>query len=141
MQIQPKHGKVGSRQQRGFNLIEIMFALLLLALVVTVSVETSSGDFAAFTRMKDATFARWVAFNQISLALTAKDFPSTGKREGSTDMGQTTWVWQQEITATADTDVRQITVMVFRKGQEKQVQAMEVGYATNPQAKAKAGAS
>ena len=125
--------------QRGFNLIEMMFALLLLALVVTVSVETSSGDFAAFSRMKDASFARWVALNQIALVQTEKNFPSTGKREGTVELGQTTWAWQQEIANTPDSDVRQIKVTVFRKGQEKQIQAVEMGLVTNPQPKARAG--
>ena len=127
--------------QGGFNLIEIMFALLLLAPVVTVSVETSSGDFAAFTRMKDSTFARWVALNQVALVQTEKTFPSLGKREGTVELGNVTWGWKQEIATTPDTDVRQIRVTVFRKGQEKQVQALEVGLVTNPEPKARASGS
>ncbi len=136
MQI-PSHRRYHSAPQQGFNLIEIMFALLLLALVVTISVETSSNDYAAYSRMKDATFARWVAFNQVALATTGKNFPSTGKSTGTTDMGQTTWQWEQAIIATPDADIRKITVTVYRKGQEKQVQAVEVGYVTNPKPKVK----
>jgi len=63
-------------RQQGFNLIEIMFALLLLGLVITVSVETSSGDFASYNRMKDNTLARWVAFNQLAVVQTSKGFPA-----------------------------------------------------------------
>ncbi len=75
-------------RQQGFNLIEIMFALLLLGLVITVSVETSSGDFASYNRMKDTTLARWVAFNQLAVVQTGKGFPATGKTEGKAGDGR-----------------------------------------------------
>jgi general secretion pathway protein I len=122
-------------RQQGFNLIEIMFALLLLGLVITVSVETSSGDFASYNRMKDTSLARWVAFNQLAAVQTAKDFPATGKSDGKADMGDTSWQWQQEILDTPDPDLRKVKVSVFREGQEKQILAVEIAYVANPQPK------
>lgn len=122
-------------RQQGFNLIEIMFALLLLGLVISVSVETSSGDFASYNRMKDTTLARWVAFNQIAAVQTGKGFPATGKSEGVAEMGEGTWQWQQEILATPDPDLRKVKVSVFREGQAQQILAVEVAYVANPQPK------
>lgn len=120
--------------QQGFNLIEIMFALLLLGLVIAVSVETSSGDFASYNRMKDTTLARWVALNQITEVQTAKGFPAIGKAEGKAEMGGASWQWQQEITAMpGEADLRRIKVSVFPVAQERQVMAVEVGYVANPQ--------
>lgn len=121
-------------RQQGFNLIEIMFALLLLGLVITVSVETSSGDFAAYNRTKDTTLARWVALNQLVLAQTGKGFPALGKAEGKAEMGDKTWQWRQEILPMpGEDDLRKIKVSVFPEGQEQQVLAVEVGYVANPQ--------
>jgi general secretion pathway protein I len=122
-------------RQQGFNLIEIMFALLLLGLVISVSVETSSGDFASYNRMKDTTLARWVAFNQLAVVQTGKGFPATGKAEGKAEMGDVPWQWQQEILPTPDPDLRKVTVRVFREGQEKQILAVEVAYVANPEPK------
>lgn len=122
-------------RQQGFNLIEIMFALLLLGLVISVSVETSSGDVASYQRMKDTTLARWVAFNQLAVVQTGKDFPATGKSEGKADMGVDKWQWQQEILATPDPDLRKVKVSVFREGQPQQVLAVELAYVANPQPK------
>ena len=127
--------KTDVRHQQGFNLIEIMFALLLLALVITVSVETSSGDVAAYSRMKDSTRARWVAFNQIATVLTSKGFPATGKRDGKEEMGGGNWEWQQEISTTPDPNLRKIKVSVFRAGQEQLPAAVETAYVANPDAK------
>ncbi|WML89626.1 type II secretion system minor pseudopilin GspI [Thiothrix lacustris] len=127
------------RQQQGFNLIEIMFALLLLGLVITVSVETSSGDIASYNRMKETTLARWVAFNQLAVVQTGKGFPAIGKAEGKVEMGDVPWQWQQEISATPDADLRKVKVSVFREGQASQVLAVELAYVANPQPKRRLG--
>lgn len=118
-------------RQQGFNLIEIMFALLLLALVITVSVETSSSDLASFNRMQAATFGRWVALNQMATVLTAKNFPATGKSSGKAEMAGQTWDWQQDISASADPNLLKIKVSVMHSGQPQTV-AVEVGYIANP---------
>ena len=122
-------------RQQGFNLIEIMFALLLLGLVITVSVETSSGDFASYNRMKDTTLARWVAFNQLAVVQTSKEFPATGKADGKAEMGNLAWQWQQEVLATPDPDLRKVKVSVFREGKPTEALAVEVAYVANPQPK------
>ena len=123
------------RRQAGFNLIEIMFALLLLALVITVSVETSSGDLANFNRMQAATYGRWVALNQIATVLTNKNFPSTGKSSGKADMAGQTWEWQQEITPSPlEANLLKIKVTV-NKTRQTQPAAVEVGYIANPNPK------
>ncbi len=122
-------------RQHGFNLIEIMFALLLLGLVITVSVETSSGDFASYNRMKDTTLARWVAFNQLAVVQASKGFPATGKADGKAEMGDLAWQWQQEVLATPDPDLRKVKVSVFREGRPTEALAVEVAYVANPQAK------
>jgi general secretion pathway protein I len=125
-----QQGIVVPRQQ-GFNLIEIMFALLLLALVITVSVETSSGDFASYNRIKDTTLARWLASNRIAEAQAGKDFPSLGKQQGNGDMGGIAWQWEQEVSATQDAGLRKIKVSVFHEGKKQQAMAVEVGYVAN----------
>lgn len=119
-------------QQHGFNLIEIMFALLLLAVIITVSVETSHGDFAAYNRMKDSTVARWVAFNQLAEVQLDKRFPSLGKREGKSSMGGVNWQWHREVLASGDVNLRKVKVIVFPEGKEAQVLAVEVAYISNP---------
>lgn len=122
-------------RQQGFNLIEIMFALLLLGLVISVSVETSSGDFASYQRVRDTTLARWVAFNQLALVQTAEWNPATGQSAGKTEMGLDKWEWRQEILTTPDPDLRKVKVSVFREGQPQQILAVEVAYMANPNPK------
>lgn len=125
-------------KQRGFNLIEILFALLLLGLVISVSVETSSGDLAGYNRARDTTLARWVAFNQLAEVQTGRrEFPPLGETTGKAEMGGFTWQWQQVISAMpGEANLRKVTVSVFPEGKPKQVMAVEIAYVANPQARA-----
>jgi hypothetical protein len=50
-------------------------------------------------------------------------------------MGGITWQWQQEVLKTADDDLRRVQVSVFRKGNDKELIAMQVGYLANPNPK------
>lgn len=123
--------------QAGFNLIEIMFALLLLGLVIAVSVETSAGDLAAYNRAKDSTMARWIAANQLAEFQLESEgkFPPTGKKLGEADMGKTRWEWRREVLPTNSDDLRRVQVSVFRKGNGDDMIAMQVGFVANPNPK------
>lgn len=124
-------------KQRGFNLIEIMFALVLLGLVIAVSVETSSGDLAGYNRARDTTLARWVALNQLAEVQTGRrEFPPLGESAGKAEMGGFSWQWQQVISAMPrEANLRKVTVSVFPEGKPKQVMAVEIAYVANPQAR------
>ncbi|MDD5393305.1 MAG: type II secretion system minor pseudopilin GspI [Thiothrix sp.] len=126
-------------RQAGFNLIEVMFALLLLGLVISISVETSAGDIAGYKRMRDGSFARWVALNQVAEVQLSKEFPAEGKESGEAEMGGIDWKWQQEIvSAPNEDDLRKIQVSVYQAGQPDELVSMQVGYVANPQPKPRA---
>ncbi len=123
--------------QAGFNLIEIMFALLLLGLVISISVETSAGDLAAYNRSRDSMMARWVAANRLAEFQLESEgkFPTTGKRSGEEDMGGVNWVWQQDVLPTGSEDLRRVQISVFRQGNDDDLIAMQVGFVANPNPK------
>jgi general secretion pathway protein I len=128
------------RSEAGFNLLEILFALMLLGFVISLSIETSSGDIAGYQRMKAGTLARWVAFNQLAEVQLGTTFPATGKQSGDEEMGGIHWQWKQEISSTADDDLHRVDVSVFQAGKPDERVAIEVGYVANPQPKPKSQA-
>ena len=125
--------------QAGFNLIEVLIALLLLGLVISISVETSMGDIALYKRNQDGALARWVALNRIAEVQLQGGYPSEGSEKGEMLMGHSRWQWQQEIVTTPDVDLRKVKVSVFREGQATQVLAVELAYVANPQPKRRSG--
>ncbi|QTR50559.1 type II secretion system minor pseudopilin GspI [Candidatus Thiothrix anitrata] len=124
--------RVSARQQ-GFNLIEVLIALLLLGVVISVSVETSMGDIALYKRHLDSTLARWVALNRIAEVQLQGVYPQEGSTKGEVDMGNSRWQWQQEIVATPNKDLRRIVVSVFALTKPDERVDIQVGYIANPQ--------
>lgn len=54
-----------SHKQQGFNLVEILIALVLLAMVIAMSAETGIGNVTSYQQAQNAMYARWVAANQV----------------------------------------------------------------------------
>ena len=121
------------RSQAGFNLIEVLIALLLLGLVISVSVETSMGDIALYKRNQDSALARWVALNRIAEVQLQGGYPSEGSEKGEMLMGHSRWQWQQQILATPNKDLRRIEVSVFALNKPDERVDIQVGYIANPQ--------
>lgn len=120
-------------RQAGFNLIEVLIALLLLGLVISISVETSMGDIALYQRNQDGTLARWVALNRIAQVQLQGGYPPEGKEKGEMRMGHSSWQWQQQIMATPNKDLRRIEVSVFALNKPDERVDVQVGYIANPQ--------
>ncbi len=120
-------------RQAGFNLIEVLIALLLLGLVISISVETSMGDIALYKRNQDGALARWVALNRIAEVQLQGGYPSEGSEKGEMLMGHSRWQWQQEIVATPNKDLRRIEVSVFALNKPDERVDVQVGYIANPQ--------
>lgn len=119
--------------QAGFNLIEVLVALMLLGLVVSISIETSIGDIALYKRNQDTALARWVALNRIAEVQLQGGYPPIGSKKGEMFMGHNRWLWQQDIMATPHKDLRRIEVSVFALDKPQERIDVQVGYIANPQ--------
>lgn len=82
--------------RKGFTLIEVMVALLVLALAMS-ALQLRIGqtiDSAAYLR--DKTVAQWVALNQLELLRVATRFgnaPPQQQLTGAANMAGRTWYW------------------------------------------------
>jgi general secretion pathway protein I len=85
------------RTQRGFTLIEVLVALVIVALGMAALLETlgSAADTASWLR--DKTFAQWIAFNQLELTRLSGSAPSAGTTNGELDYAGRHWRWRQEV--------------------------------------------
>ena len=109
-----------AKTNAGFSLVEVMFALFLVALVIGVASEVAGNSVRNVTSMKEATFARWVALNQIDTYKIerAQAGPNgvmpADTAEGETEMGNMQWRWERELVASNSTDLRELRVTVYR---------------------------
>lgn len=97
---------------RGFTLIEVLVALAIVAIGMAAVLEalTSSANTAAY--LQDKTFAQWVALNRLETVRLTGTFPATGTSNDTSDYAGRSWQWQQKVTATKFTGVRQIEIDV-----------------------------
>jgi general secretion pathway protein I len=103
--------------QRGFTLLEMMLAMVVIA-VVGVTISAAVGGVASQTfSLERRTVAHWVAQNQmhrlrISLRQAARVLPE-GKDSVRIYMGQRDWEVRTEISATDHPWMRRVEVDVF----------------------------
>jgi len=121
---------------RGFTLIEVLVALAIIAFglaAVFTQLNQSAGTAA---RLRDRTFAHWVAMNQLAALRLAGGFPPVGNRSDEVEMGGQRWHYRLSVSATEDDGLRRIDVGVSLASREQQVLASAVGFVAEPAAAA-----
>ena len=108
-----------NRKLSGFTLLEVMVALLIVALALTTLVKGAAEKVNNATYLRDKTFAQWVAINKTSEWRVQKLFPRVGRTSGQQMMGKQQWYWVANTIATADKNIRRVEVSVFKDEDDK----------------------
>ncbi|HRQ66583.1 MAG TPA: type II secretion system minor pseudopilin GspI [Xanthomonadaceae bacterium] len=97
---------------RGFTLLEVLVALVVLALSLTALVRLSGLEARALADLRERTVAHWVAANVLEETRLAEDWPATGRRSGSARMGGRDWRWELVVQDTEEPAIRRLDVTV-----------------------------
>ncbi len=100
------------RRNRGFTLIEVTVALLILAIALSAIIKATSDNTSNASYLRDKTIAHWVAINKITEMHISDELPATGSIEGESKMAGREWFWKTTVTATEDSYVHKIVVEV-----------------------------
>jgi len=101
---------------RGFTLIEVLVALVVVALGVSAVMSSMFSAVTSTDRLRERAYAEWVALNRITETRVAAEFPATGRTEGVARMADREWDWSQDVRPTAIVGVVQIVVDVRPRG-------------------------
>ena len=112
---------------RGFTLLEVMIALLVITLGMAAVMSTTSESGWKSAQLRESTIANWVAHNEIALYRGKGSWNETDKRSGETEMANVVWEWTMTFTDTPNTSIREVEVEV-RLQDETAVKARVKGY-------------
>ena len=101
---------------RGFTLIEVLVALVIVAFGVGAVLAALSASAVNVSALREKTLAQWVALNRIADVRLNLQAPQTGTTEGDVrNFANGDWHWQQIVTAMEQIPgLMQVTVKVRR---------------------------
>ena len=110
--------------ERGFTLLEVLVALVVLALSLGAVIKTAGDYTLNQVYLRDRTFAEWVARNQLATTLLEGRlegrWPSVGQQkgdiefpEGNSEVGGREWRWVMKVSQTPEEDLRRLDIEVF----------------------------
>ncbi len=101
------------RGVNGFTLIEVLVALVILAVTMAAVSRTASSSINHADAMRTRVIADWVAQNRLAQHQARGDYPQPGIQTGSEEQAGKTYPWQEEIIATPNPTMRRIIVNVY----------------------------
>jgi len=86
-------------KESGFTLIEVMIALIIIAISLTGITVLSSEASQQIIHLKDKTTAYWVAENALTQLLLGEQgfYLQPGEQHGNERIDTTDWVWRANI--------------------------------------------
>jgi general secretion pathway protein I len=106
---------VSARAVRGFTLIEVLVALVIVAVGMAAVMSALSSAANTVSFLRDETFANYVALNKIATLRLSGQIPQTGTSDGDLDYANRSWHWRQEVVSTEIPGVVRIDVKVRPK--------------------------
>jgi general secretion pathway protein I len=108
----------GGRAAGGFTLVEILVALLVLAIALTATARGLGAAIDTTAALRDRTLARWVAEDKLAEIELRKDWPALDVKEGDADMGGRAFHWRQETGVTPAARMRRVELSIFLPGED-----------------------
>jgi len=86
-----------ARRARGFTLVEVLVALVIVALGMAALLGTLNSAAGTVGYLQEKTLAEWIALNQVSTVRLAPQLPSKGDSEGELEYAGRKWKWTQTV--------------------------------------------
>jgi general secretion pathway protein I len=83
--------------QRGFTLIEVLVALVIVAIGMAAVLESVGSSADSVVYLRDKTLAEWIALNQLAQTRLNAQPPALGSTDGELDYAGRHWRWRQEV--------------------------------------------
>jgi general secretion pathway protein I len=117
------------RRPAGFTLLEVLVALVILALAMGALIKTAGDHTLLVADLETRTQAFLVAENQLHRLQATKAWPDASEQKDVLEQGGRRWLWQARFENTPDPDLRRVVVDVrVADDANAAVQARVVGF-------------
>ncbi len=99
---------------RGFTLIEVMIAMLVIALSVGALLSTLVTSASAVDYLREKAFAQWIALNRVSELRLSGARPASGVTRDTVEFGGQNWRWEQQVSDAGIEGLLRVDVRVSR---------------------------
>ena len=99
-------------RSRGFTLIEVVVALIVVSLGMLAVIETVGGTARNSSYLRDKTIAHWVAMNKLTEVRLLPNAPAIDKSSDEVEMAGRDWRWTMEVKQTQVDSIRRIDISV-----------------------------
>lgn len=100
------------RRQQGFTLIEVMVALVIVALSLGAITSAVSQMASAAITMQQRTYANWIGHNKITELRLANVLPEVSETDGDLTFAGREWLWTANISETGVENLFRVDVTV-----------------------------
>ena len=102
-------------RSRGFTLIEVLVAFMVLAIAIAATIRMSSGSVELTQHLRARLLADWVAQDRLEEYRGFGTWPAIGVHEGATEQGGYSFHWREVVAPTQYARFRRVEVVVTLK--------------------------
>lgn len=108
--------RAAERVARGFTLIEVIVALVVISLGMLGVIQAVSQTASNTGYLRDKTLAHWVAMNRLTEVRLQKAAPAVTKSSDEVEMAGRHWKWTMNVTQSGVETIRRIDISVRPEG-------------------------
>ena len=131
MMLARRHARTSSIA--GFTLVEVLVALVIVSMGMIAVFSQLNQMLGATSRLRDKTFAHWIAVDQITELQANRAYPSVGQKSDEVDMANATWAYTVKTSQIGDLNMRRVDVTVAFADTPEDILAEVSGFLAAPQ--------
>ncbi len=116
----------------GFTLIEVMIALVIVAVGLGAAVRATMQVTSGAELMKLRTLAVWIAEDRLAEHAARRSWPAPGASTGALAQANVQFGWREQVRESADPSLRSVGVEVYAASDPAYVLARVTGIVTAP---------